>query len=114
MTLNEYQEKTGATVSYEDPCKAAGIPSWLYTVLGLSGEAGEVAEACKKLLRDKNGVMDAEFLALVEKELGDVLWYISEASKQFGFSLEQIAQTNVDKIQSRVERSTIHGSGDER
>ena len=114
MTLNEYQEKTSATVSYETPCNSAGVPSWVYTVLGLNGEAGEVAEVCKKLLRDKQGVIDEEFLTQLNKELGDVLWYVSETAKKFGFTLEEIAQTNVDKIQGREVRGTIHGDGDNR
>jgi NTP pyrophosphatase (non-canonical NTP hydrolase) len=76
----------------------------------LAGEAGEVTEKVKKMLRDGT-VPDKKEIA---KELGDVLWYISALAGDFGISLEEIAQMNYEKLKSRQERNVISGSGDNR
>lgn len=80
----------------------------------MTGEAGEVSEKVKKILRDKNGqATDADRLEIA-KELGDVLWYINVLSVRLGFSLEEVAQMNLDKVLSRKARGVTHGSGDNR
>lgn len=87
----------------------------LYPVLGLNGEAGEVAEKVKKLIRDKDYKNpDSETIESVIKELGDCLWYLTMAAKEYGYTLEDVAKMNADKILSRKERNTQHGSGDNR
>lgn len=83
-------------------------------VMGLCGEAGEIAEKFKKLLRDADGEMTEEFKQETTKELGDVLWYINALSNELGVSLENVAQANLNKIESRFERNTQHGDGDNR
>lgn len=83
-------------------------------VLGLCGEAGEVAEKFKKLHRDQDAEMTPEFKQGVKKELGDVLWYINTIGQELGFTLEEIAQGNLEKIGSRKARGTQHGNGDDR
>ena len=96
MTLNEYQEQSRKTAVYPD----AGN-NFIYPTLGLAGEAGEVAEKVKKILRDKNGQVDEETRATLQKELGDVLWYITQTASEMGLSLEDIAQGNLDKLFKR-------------
>jgi NTP pyrophosphatase (non-canonical NTP hydrolase) len=86
----------------------------VYPLLGLCGETGEVAEAWKKMVRDKGGKIDLEFLATIKKELGDVLWYLWALGHELGFSLEDIANTNIRKLLDRKDRGTIHGSGNDR
>lgn len=80
-----------------------------YLGLGLTGEAGEVAEKLKKLLRDgsinKNEVL---------KELGDVLFYTTALANAFGFGLEEVAQANINKLQDRKNRNVLSGKGDNR
>lgn len=83
--------------------------SLAYTALGLTGEAGEYSEKIKKFLRD--GVLDKELAA---KELGDVLWYLTRAANELGFSLEQIASMNYKKLEDRKNRNVLSGSGDTR
>jgi len=102
MTFDEYQEFAKTTAIYSDNAKV------VYPTLGLSGEAGEVAEKVKKNIRD------GKSLDGVGLELGDVLWYISALADDLGVTLEEVAQANVDKLQSRKDRDKIGGSGDNR
>ena len=102
MTFNEYQEFVTSIKRYPTEYKM------LYPTLGLCGEAGEVAEKVKKNIRD------GKSLEGVGLELGDVLWYISALADDLGVTLEEIAQANVDKLQSRKDRGKIGGSGDNR
>lgn len=113
MQLNEYQEKAGATAKYP----GAGN-EFVYPALGLVGEAGEVADKFKKLIRD-HGIahpsdIPEEAKEELAKELGDVLWYVSRLSSELGYELEDVAQRNIDKLYSRKERGTLSGSGDNR
>lgn len=108
MDFNEYQEKAHSTAEYPH------IYRFFYLPLKLSGEAGEVAEKMGKIIRDKKGIVtDSDALEL-KKELGDVLWYVSELALVLGYTLEDIAETNIDKLQSRAARDVIKGSGDNR
>ena len=109
MNLNEYQEKARSTAT--DRVKELGLS---YSVIGLAGEAGEVAEKFKKLLRDANGVPTDEFKNELKKELGDVMWYVSDIASTLGFTLDDVAQTNIDKLFSRKARGVLQGSGDNR
>ena len=84
----------------------------MYPALGLAGEAGEVADKVKKIIRDnKSLVNEKQELA---KELGDVLWYINALARDIGYSLEVIAEMNLEKLESRKERGTLQGNGDNR
>jgi NTP pyrophosphatase (non-canonical NTP hydrolase) len=86
----------------------------IYPVLGLVGEAGEVAEKVKKILRDKGGIFSDTDKAEIVKELGDVLWYIAATCNDLGYSLAYCARLNTDKLSSRKERNVLQGSGDNR
>ncbi len=109
MDLNQYQHKSRETALYPNQGKNP-----IYPTLGLVGEAGEVADKVKKVLRDKDGVFDDEVKQAIKYELGDVLWYISQLSTEFGFKLEDVAVTNLEKLSSRAKRNMISGSGDNR
>jgi NTP pyrophosphatase (non-canonical NTP hydrolase) len=82
--------------------------------LGLAGEAGEVAEKIKKVLRDGNGVVSEEKKEEIIKELGDVMWYVANLSTELKISLEDVVSKNIEKLQSRQQRNELHGSGDNR
>lgn len=109
MTFEEYQKRSRKTAIYPN----LGT-NYIYPVLGLSGEVGEVAEKVKKLIRDKNGIVDPGFKTEITKELGDVLWYVSNLGVEFGIDLEEIVQVNLDKLSSRMKRNQLRGSGDNR
>lgn len=109
MRLSDYQERSRATAVYPD----AG-DNLLYPTLGLCGEAGEVAEKVKKMVRDDGGVLSDERRAALSKELGDVLWYVAQLATEAELDLDAIAQDNLDKLLSRQRRSVLQGSGDDR
>ena len=110
MNLSEYQQLAHQT-SLGTTIGRSTLP---YAILGLVNEAGEVAGKVKKLYRDKDGVIDSDFEDNMVKELGDVLWYLSEVSTSLGISLDYVASENINKLQSRKERGTLQGSGDNR
>lgn len=86
--------------------------SLTYSALGLAGEAGELANKVKKILRgDPNR---DELIEGVKSEMGDVLWYLAALCDDLGVSLEDIASENIKKIRSRYARGKITGGGDNR
>ena len=95
MTLNQYAAKANAFAIYN---KELGP---YYTILGLCGESGEVANRLKKVYRDNNGVLTKEATKDLAYELGDVLWYLSQSASQLGLTLEQIAELNISKLYKR-------------
>lgn len=121
MTMTEYQKRTHETAVFPtcfvaDRKEDTGMVEtrWVYCALGLVGESGEVAEKLKKVLRDNNGVISKEAKNLIAKELGDVLWYVSELATAVGLDLEYIACHNIQKLADRAERGVLQGSGDTR
>ncbi len=109
MDLNSYQKESRKTALYPD---LGNNP--IYPTLGLVGESGEVADKVKKILRDNGGVFDDKSKESIKLELGDVLWYISQLTSELGFNLEDVAEANLLKLRSRLERGCISGSGDSR
>lgn len=113
MKFDEYQEKASSTDLFE-PSGDLSEVGFIEKVLGLAGEAGEVTDKVKKVLRDKDGVFSEDDKKAVAKELGDVLWYLSNISRYLGVSLEEVAKMNLAKLSDRAKRGKIHGAGDER
>lgn len=113
MNLNEYQEKA-AKFDLSEPTMDLKSPGFVEKALGLVGEAGETADKIKKIIRDKNGIPTDDDKAEIAKELGDVLWYVSNLARYLNTSLEDIAKMNLDKLESRKKRNLLHGAGDNR
>lgn len=114
MDFNDYQAEAVKTAIYpgsETIYKngSSTVVESMYLGLGCAGEAGEVADCVKKWYRD--GALDEDKLF---KEMGDVLWYLAVLAETQGWTLEGIAQTNIDKLASRYSRGTLSGSGDDR
>ena len=109
MTFSQYQTESRKTAIY--PNQGANL---VYPTLGLAGEAGEVAEKIKKLIRDEGRVLTPEYRDAIGAELGDVLWYIAQLATELQLNLDDIAAGNIDKLFSRKERGVLHGSGDAR
>lgn len=110
MTLDEYQKEALVTAVFTgDDFK--DLAHWVF---GITGEAGEIAEKIKKIIRDKNGELSADDKEEIAKEIGDVLWYLAVLSKHLDFDFDEIAQRNIAKLRSRQARNQIQGSGDNR
>lgn len=118
MQLNEYQEKAMAT------CMPS-CENFSYMMLNLVGEVGEFASKVAKAIRKgKAEIVYNEAMLVVEDndtllpelqaEAGDILWQLSGLCAMMGWSLEQVAQANLDKLASRKERGVIDGNGDNR
>ncbi len=109
MDLRTYQQRSRATARYP---QAGANP--IYPTLGLCGEAGEVADKVKKVLRDRQGDFDAAVIDDLRLELGDVLWYVAQLATELELDLADIAEANLAKLASRAARNVIAGSGDRR
>ncbi len=109
MDCDDYQRAAMRTARDKD-----APDEFMHLVLGLVGEAGEIAEKVKKLVRDKNSdvaLLDRDDMAA---ELGDVLWYAAVLANYLDLSLNDVAQRNVDKLADRQRRDVLGGSGDHR
>lgn len=106
MQANEFQDACAETAVYP---KDSGV---LYTMLGLSNEAGEVLGKYKKFIRDGGHWTDVR--ADLKKELGDVLWYAAMLAKELDYDLSDVMDAVVLKLQGRKARGTLRGSGDDR
>ena len=101
MTLNEYQQHALETAIYPENRRI------IYPTLGLTG-------AHVSPLRDGHEEFSDEKRLEIVKEIGDVLWYCATLSRDLGYELDDVAQMNVDKLRSRMQRHIISGSGDNR
>jgi len=109
MDFNEYQKRAKETAIYPKM-----NPSWTFPAIGLSGETGELMEKLKKIIRDSDLKVTDEKLDSIKKELGDILWYLSAITTELNLSLDEIANDNIAKINSRKQRAVIKGEGDYR
>ena len=83
-------------------------------MLGLNGESGEAAEKIKKVIRDKKGRISHATRNALKMELGDVLWYLTMCCHEFKLDLNDVAESNLKKLEDRRKRKVIQGNGDDR
>jgi len=121
-SFNDYQNRACSMrvslqrflIKYPDlPEEVIELMGVAYDGLGL-GEAGEVQGKIKKIIRDNGGEITAKARDEIAKELGDCLWYIASMCQNLGITMEYVATANIEKLESRHLRGTVHGSGDER
>ncbi len=108
-TFNHYQRESRRTwnlIHTDHPI--------VYPTLGLVNEAGEVAGKVKKIFRDKGGQISPADREALRQELGDVLWYLAQICTELDLTLEEVAEANLTKLFSRLERGVIRGDGDNR
>lgn len=104
MNFDEYQRKAATTAIFPED-DALG-----YVALGVNGEAGEIAEKVKKWKRED----DRSYLDGLEKEIGDVTWYLSQLCEELGLSYDDVAVANIEKLADRQKRNVLTGEGDNR
>jgi phosphoribosyl-ATP pyrophosphohydrolase len=109
LSANDYQTAALSTAIYPDIGQ-----NFVYPLLGLCGESGEVADKLKKVIRDNDGVLTDPIRDAVALELSDVCWYLAVLAHELDYTLEEIMQMNLDKLNSRQERGVLSGSGDNR
>lgn len=124
FAIEDYQIGTGATAIYreniEEAIHTTDIADWeawlriAYCAGKLNGEAGEVAEEVFKAMRDDSAIITAERKDKLFKEIGDVCWYISQICTELGFSLADVMDYNLTKLQDRKARDVLSGSGSDR
>ena len=111
LTLNLYQKKAMTT------CMASSN-NFSYMFLNLVGEVGEFASKVAKAIRKGQNCIEYNDLGVVtndeelQKEAGDILWQLSGLCSVMGWSLEEVAQQNLDKLAARKAVGTIDGNGD--
>lgn len=113
-TFDEFQEAATKTAIYP-----RGSEVW-YPALGLAGEAGEVANQVKKILRDDDfrtftspSITD-ERRAAIRKEIGGVMWYVAALCTDLNLNLGDVCRENIEILASRQRRGTLRGDGDDR
>lgn len=109
MNFEDFQKIVKKTSIY--PNQGSNVA---YVTLGLAGEAGEVADKVKKLIRDDNGILSPDKKKEMIKELGDVLWYLTACASELGVDLEEVATQNAKKVEDRKSRGVLSGEGDNR
>lgn len=101
MTLNDYQRQSMRTANDVPPYPDFG---WLFQTsgfgLGIAGEAGEVADLCKKVIHHDHPLTE-EVRQKMLKELGDTLWYVQGIAERFGFTMDEVARANIQKLKER-------------
>jgi NTP pyrophosphatase (non-canonical NTP hydrolase) len=110
MTFDEYQKQalTTAILSGDE------LKDLMHWILGINGEAGEIAEKIKKIIRDKNAVLTSDDKEELIKEIGDVLWYLAVLTKHLGYDFDEVGKRNIAKLADRKKRDVIKGKGDNR
>ncbi|DAZ90303.1 nucleoside triphosphate pyrophosphohydrolase family protein [Mycobacteroides abscessus] len=113
-TLSEYQREAAKTAIYPGAGDTTSVDGLSYATMGLVGEAGEIANKVKKILRDNEGVITDEASLAILYELGDVLWYVAALATQLNVDLTDIAGLNLGKLQARAAAGRLQGAGDSR
>jgi NTP pyrophosphatase (non-canonical NTP hydrolase) len=108
MQANEYQKWTDRTALYP---KDAGI---IYTTIGLANESGEALGVVKKMIRDDNSILTEEKRKKLIDETSDVAWYMARICTELGITMEELFDINHAKLEDRLARDVIKGSGDNR
>jgi len=109
MTLDEYHKKALATADEQSDDL---FQIYMARVLGVVGEAGEVADKFKKIVWHKEGKVDEDDKVAIARELGDVLWYLAALADALGYTLEDVANMNIKKLNNRKKNKTLRGDGD--
>ena len=93
MNLDDYQKQSIQTIAIQ----GISVAALAHRTLGLSGEAGVLANRTKKIIRDSEGSFSEEDRQFAKEKLGDVLYYLSALAEYYGLSLSEVAEGNLVK-----------------
>jgi len=113
MELSQYARQIEPLALYPEAGKGS-LVALCYTGLGLAGEAGEVANQIKKIVRDDAGKITPERQEKLAAELGDVAWYLVRLCEELRLDPDRVLADNVAKLSARQRRGTLGGDGDQR
>ena len=111
MDFDRYQRLANRTGNFTG--KQAEF-SLMYLGLGVTSEAGEIADKIKKVIRNDDGTMSREKREAILFEMGDVLWYLSQLARHFDVPFSKVANMNIKKLADRAKRNVIASNGDTR
>lgn len=112
LIFDQYSKVVDKMFEEKHPDELKRIMVTMLHTIGLCGEVGEYAEKVKKSIRDRMEIQIQD--PKIKKELGDVHWYLGSVERDYRFSIEDVMEENVTKLQKRLEENKIHGEGDER
>ncbi|MFZ2663765.1 MAG: nucleoside triphosphate pyrophosphohydrolase family protein [Patescibacteria group bacterium] len=111
MDFNDYQTESRKHAFYPNQ----NTPdAFRYLIYGITGEAGELAEHFKHALRDEDDKISPERRDLIIKEISDILWYLANICTELGVDFNEIPKVGLKKIEDRLKRGTLQGSGNTR
>jgi len=101
--LNQYQAESRETAVYPNMRTPGELSAggFNYALIGMCGEAGELANKYKKILRNRDFLFGRQNREILVDELGDVLWYVAAVAIELGYSLEEVANLNIEKLRAR-------------
>ena len=114
MDFKNYIKKALEVKLYEGTYISPKFANIVHLSLGLSGETGELCEKVKKAIRDKNCELSEKDYLLIKKEMCDILFYWVALCDEFEMDIDGILELSLEKIQDRINRNVLQGSGDER
>ena len=99
MNNKQYLELSDRTCKHitEDFVMKPETFDLLHATLGITGEAGELADAVKKSIFYSKPLD----VANMREEIGDIMWYIALACRTLDFDLDELLQENIAKLQKR-------------
>lgn len=112
MEFEEYEREALRVKLYHDTEITPLFSKITYLFMGLSGETGELGEKLKKVIRDKNCILEEYDKSLIIKELGDIYWYLTAIMNELGITQDEVLKVNLEKIQDRIQRGVLQGNGD--
>jgi NTP pyrophosphatase (non-canonical NTP hydrolase) len=124
MNFNDYQKMAASTSIVRDRCRVlvrklsedemVDLLARCYAFMGLAGEAGELCNEMKKVIRDDHGTLTPDRAAKMVRELGDTQWYTADCASRIPIELQDVAVANIEHLRSRKKRGVLGGSGSDR
>lgn len=103
MNLDDFQQHALKSIAITE----RGPAALAHRTLGLTGEAGIVANQIKKIIRDKGSIADPEDREEITRRLGDTMYYIAALAEYFDLSLSEIAEANMERSSDFADNHNI-------